>query len=427
MTPTPGSAGPWRYRRYRHRHGLVIVAAVVQVAGSRVAAGHQPPGATVLDALGYALLLAGPLLLLARRRYRIAVLAGVAACTVAYYALGYPYGPGFVALLFAAVGAILSGARRPAWLIVGLAYLAYLGTGWLVRVAGGLPAARPTLRDAVAVAAWTLLTLAVAEAVRNRASALAEIGRARSEQARARAEQSRRQAADERLRIARELHDVLGHHLSLINVQAGVGLHLMDERPEQARTALLAIRTASAEALREVRSVLGILRPQDEDAPRAPAPSLANLADLVAGAPARLVVTGTARDLPAEVDRAGYRIVQEALTNVRRHAGAGATALVQVGYGVAVLELRITDDGRGPGTPAPPAGTDPAGDPDPVGDSDPAGDPEAGNGLAGMRARAQALGGTLRAGAGTGGGFEVVARLPVPAGAAPTTRDGTVA
>jgi signal transduction histidine kinase len=189
------------------------------------------------------------------------------------------------------------------------------------------------------------------------------------------------------------LHDVVGHHLSLINVQAGVGLHLMDERPEQARVALQAVKQASSEALAEVRAVLGLLRSEEESAgaPRAPAPGLANLSGLVEGAGARLVRTGTPVDLPPEVDRAAYRIVQEALTNVRRHAGPGASATVTIGYEPGALTVSTSDDGTGV-----------------------TGEPVEGNGLAGMRARAAALRGTLDAGSAPDGGFEVSARLPLP-------------
>src|SRR5205823_6992342 len=215
--------------------------------------------------------------------------------------------------------------------------------------------------EAVAALVTLGAVLLVGEVARTHARYMAELRRTRDEQARTRAEQQRRQASEERLRIARELHDVLGHHLSLISVQAGVGLHLMDEQPEQARTALLAIKQASAEALREVRSVLGVLRAEDEQAPRAPAPSLANLPALAEDAGARTVVEGTPRDLPAEVDRAAYRIAQEALTNVRRHAGTAATATVTIGYGADDLTVRVTDDGRG-GLPS-----------------------DVGNGIAGMR------------------------------------------
>ena len=162
----------------------------------------------------------------------------------------------------------------------------------------------------------------------------------------------------------------------------------MDEQPEQARTALVAIRQASAEALREVRSVLGVLRAEDEQAPRTPAPGLANLSTLVEDAGASASVLGELRELPAEVDRAAYRIAQEALTNVRRHAGPAASARVTIGYGPDALTVRVADDGIG-------------------------GVAEDGNGIAGMRARAAALGGTLTAGPADGGGFLVEARLPL--------------
>jgi signal transduction histidine kinase len=140
-----------------------------------------------------------------------------------------------------------------------------------------------------------------------------------------------------------------------------------------------------------VRSVLGVLRPEDEVAPRGPAPGLARLAELTSGAglPVLTEVDGDTRPLPAEVDRAAYRIVQEALTNVRRHAGGAASARVIIEYEDGALAVRVTDDG--PGT---------------------ASVNEAGNGIAGMRARAEALGGTLVAAPLDGGGFEVSARLP---------------
>nr|WP_240942397.1 sensor histidine kinase [Planosporangium thailandense] len=232
--------------------------------------------------------------------------------------------------------------------------------------------------------------------------------RALADQEQARAEQRRRQASEERLRIARELHDVLGHHLSLINVQAGVGLHLMEERPEQARAALTAIKQASAEALREVRAVLGALRPEDEAAPRSPAPGVsgaggpnqaAGLRTLIsdvtaAGLAVTLEVDGAGTALPAEVDRAAYRVVQEALTNVRRHAGAGAAATVRLSYGDGAAVVTVTNDGDPILLDRAPAFKD-------------------GTGIVGMRQRVEALGGEFRAGPRPGGGFEVYARFPL--------------
>jgi signal transduction histidine kinase len=216
------------------------------------------------------------------------------------------------------------------------------------------------------------------------------------EAARTRAEEDRRRAGEERLRIARELHDVLAHNISLINVQAGVALHLMDEQPGQSRTALVAIKQASNDALRELRSVLDILR-QGSDAPRSPTSGLDSLDGLVANAAAaglevRSRVEGTPRPLPAGVDLAAFRIVQEALTNVTRHAGRPATATVLVAYGDHDLTVQVDDDGEGVDRAHPNGG---------------------GNGIRGMRERAATLGGELTAGPRPGGGFRVSAQLPL--------------
>jgi signal transduction histidine kinase len=251
--------------------------------------------------------------------------------------------------------------------------------------------ARPELRVALLLPALLLVTMFLGGAAKAQSEHMAEMMKVRAERAKAKAEQERRQASEERLRMARELHDVLGHHLSLINVQAGVGLHLMNNRPEQAREALTAIKTASAEALREVRAVLGVLRPEEEAAPRQPALGLDRLDELTAdaGLPVTATVSGQRRPLPAEVDRAAYRIVQEALTNVRKHAAPEATAEVTVDYAADGLHLSIRNDGT--------ATAEPAGD---------------GSGIAGMRARAEALGGRLQAGPVATGGFLVTAVLP---------------
>jgi signal transduction histidine kinase len=202
-------------------------------------------------------------------------------------------------------------------------------------------------------------------------------------------------AGEERMRIARELHDVLAHNISLINVQAGVALHLMDAQPGQSRSALAAIKQASNDALTELRSVLDVLRQGDEPQPRTPASGLAHLDALLAkatgtGLGVRKVVEGTPRPLPAGVDLAAFRIVQEALTNVTRHAGP-ARATVVVGYGDRVLTIQVDDDGRGVSGNG--AGR--------------------GNGIRGMRERAAAVGGELSTGPRPGGGFRVRARLPL--------------
>jgi signal transduction histidine kinase len=193
------------------------------------------------------------------------------------------------------------------------------------------------------------------------------------------------------------LHDVLGHSLSLINVQAGVALALMDRKPEQARTALTAIKQASKEALVEVQSVLDSLRQPDEEAPRAPAPGIGNITELVrraeaAGLSVEVEQAEQLPSLPANVGGAAYRIVQEALTNVVRHAGA-ATVSIRICQEDGDLVVVVDDDGAGgPGSLA--AG--------------------GGSGIRGMRDRAAALGGQLTAGPRPGGGFRVRARLPLP-------------
>jgi signal transduction histidine kinase len=175
-----------------------------------------------------------------------------------------------------------------------------------------------------------------------------------------------------------------------------VALHLMDQRPEQARTALAAIKEASAETLREMRAVLGVLRQADEEAPRSPAPSVARLDDLVsragvAGIRVSTEMRGEARALPSGVDLAAFRIVQEALTNVTKHAGPAA-ARVRLTYGDRDLEVQIDDDGRGSNGEL---------------------DRRDSSGIRGMRERAEALGGELAAGPRPEGGFRVRARLPL--------------
>jgi len=364
----------------------VAVAALVAVAqlGLTTLAARRQPDRQALDLLAYLLLAVGPVALLWRRRSPAVVLAVVMASNVLYFGLGYPYGPAWLALIVAFWTAVTGGARRVAWAtaVVGLA--AYFTLAALLDRVG--PATAATI---AAHLGWLLLVLSVSE--------IALAARQRRQAAeRTRAEEARRRAGEERMRIARELHDVLAHNISLINVQAGVALHLMDEQPGQSRTALAAIKQASNDALGELRSVLDVLRQGDEAPPRAPASGLAQLGSLVAGAGAtglevRTRVEGLARPLPAGTDLAAFRIVQESLTNVTRHAGP-ASATVLVRYGPDDLTVRVDDDGRGP-VAATGTGN--------------------GNGIRGMRERVAALGGELTTGPRPGGGFRVQARLPI--------------
>jgi signal transduction histidine kinase len=373
--------------------GAVLVAALFQVFGARSAAGDGDV-LRPMDLLAYALLLVGPIALFWRRRFPITVLAVASAASIGFATFAAPRWVFAVAPVIALFTAVRAGRRGAAIVAAGAGYVAYLMICWVFAPELGVPGrAQPDLRTAVLLAAGLGLTVVLGGAAKVRAEHFAELMKVRAERARAHEEQERRQASEERLRIARELHDVLGHHLSLINVQAGVGLHLMDNRPEQAREALSAIKTASAEALREVRAVLGVLRPEEEAAPRQPALGLDRLGELTADAGLQVTTTvsGERRALPAEVDRAAYRIVQEALTNVRRHAAGGSAAEITIEYGRESLRISIRDDGSGAAAVAADSG---------------------GSGIAGMRARAESLGGTLEAGPLPDGGFQVSATLP---------------
>jgi signal transduction histidine kinase len=325
-----------------------------------------------------------------RRRYPVAVMLVVLAATLAYFVLGYANGPIWLALIISYFGAVLYGHRIAAIVtaVIGASIFPWLD--YFLRD-GDAPA--PV---AIAgLAAWLLVILASAEILRIRRERAADAVRSREEGA-------LRRASEERLRIARELHDALGHHLSLISVQSGVALHVNEELPEQARTSLTAIKQASGEALAELRSVLEILRQEGERAPRSPTSTLDRLDDLVsqasaAGLEVSTQVDGEVRPIPFSTDVAAFRIVQESLTNVARHA-QGATASVDLTYGERDLTVQVDDDG--------------------------AGSPEAtstgsGKGIVGMRERVGALGGDLVAGPRPGGGFRVRARLPLPEGSAP--------
>jgi signal transduction histidine kinase len=365
----------------------VLLAAGVAVFGvvGTVGAAAEQPAARPLNAAAWALLLVASGALLARRRHPLAVLALTAAATVAWLAAAYPYGPAFLPLSLAVytLATVTAGTRLPA-LAGGVAGLLVLLVA--LGVADGGAWRREEL-PGVLLAWLALLGVPLWVGV---------VARSRRERA---AEQARRRADDERLRVARELHDVVSHSIAMINFRAGVALHVLDRRPEQAREALTAIRQASAGALQELRATLGVLRqPAGGERSQASLPGLAQLEELVAGVagpgpPVAVVVDGEPAELPPAVDLAAYRVVQESLTNVVRHAGA-ARATVRVAFGPADLVVEVTDDGAAP--PADPYGTD-----------------GGGHGIAGMRERVAALGGELQAGPGPRGGFRVRARLPL--------------
>jgi signal transduction histidine kinase len=383
---------------------VLLTGAIVflQVVGTLAYASDEPPSPWSFDRFAAVLLAAGPLALLVRRRWPEAALVLTFVAAAGYVATGYPRGPGgFPAFVLALVTAIMLGRRRFAWGMLVVAYVAFAALPYVnpdeVESARGVA-------GSVANLAWLPLVVAASEIVRVRLERQAERTQAAREEARLR-------ASEERMLIARELHDVLAHTISLINVQSGVALHLLDQRPEQARPALEAINEASDEALGELRSALDVLSRGGEGganggngdagetgswAPRSPTAGVAELDGLVrrtraAGLDVRLAVEGEERPLPAGVDLAAFRIAQEALTNVVRHAGPDARATVRLAYAPDELVVQVDDDGRGAG-PAPDG---------------------PGRGIPGMRERVHALDGTFAAGPRPGRGFRVRARFPL--------------
>jgi signal transduction histidine kinase len=379
------------------RRDLAVPALVLalQVAGTLGERDHHP--LAQLGVPGWLLLAVGPLALTVRRSHPVAALWVALAATVPPSASPAAN----LSLVVAFFGAATSGHRRAAWAATLAGYVIAV---WLGPLAFGRP--RSSLEFALLLGGWLAVMVTAAEAVRLR-SERRTVSRAAQEL------DERRRASEERLRMARDLHDVIGHNISLISVQAAVGLDLMDSDPAQARAALSAIKTVSREALDELRSMLAALRQTGEQAPTAPTPGLARLPELAqltraAGRPVRIEVSGATRTLPAAVDLAAYRIVQESLTNVARHAGPGA-ATVRLGYRADGVSVEVSDNGRGV-----PGGRQASG----TGGG-------TGSGIAGMSERAAALGGHLTAGPRGGGGFVVSAWLPTPAAGEPAATETT--
>ncbi len=342
-----------------------------------------------------------------RRRWPLASLAVSSAGILVHILIGWPEGGLPVTVLFLTYS--LAAYRSPRQSVAGLAVtivtLIVLG----IADSPGLDTVGVVGVSAQFVAAW-----AVGVAMRNRRAATD----ARVSEAEERAERARQQAArllaEERLRIAQELHDVVAHSMSVIAVQAGVGAHVLHDRPEQARVALDAISATSRGTLTQLRRLLGVLRDGDGERCHAPAPSLVDLPQLVAdvraaGVPVTLRVDGSSDSVHPGVELSAYRVVQEALTNVIKHAGATTRVEVSVRHLPDALAVSIDDDGRGMTTwHAHGADSDPAAGHGPTG---------GGHGLIGMRERVELWGGELSVGAAPGGGCRVAALLPYGDGA----------
>jgi signal transduction histidine kinase len=369
----------------------VAFAVAVSLITTRI--DSDDPGSRSLDFVAYALIAVAGLSLAVRRRFPIGVLAVTTAAVLVYTVRDYSGGPVYLSPVIAMFTVGQSYERRrwiPAVLTSALVITVVgvigadgdNGSGWFHAV----------------YSSWAVAAGFLGDAARNRRQYLLGLEERARYLEESRDEESRRVVAEERLRIARDLHDVVAHSLASINIQAGAGAHVAPEHPDQAQAALAAIKTASKEALDELRLTLGVLRSGEEGAPRAPVPTLARLDGLVertraAGLPVEVAVVGAPDAIPAAVDAAAFRIVQESLTNALRHAGPAARATVSIAYGDDAVEIEVVDDGLGStalnGTP--------------------------GHGIAGMRERAAGLGGTLSAGALPGGGFRVHATLPARA------------
>ncbi|MFI5776766.1 histidine kinase [Nocardia sp. NPDC051570] len=329
-------------------------------------------------AVALALLSTAPIV--ARRYAPVASMAVIGAALAVYLLLGYPSFPTFGAGLLISMFTV---ARHRPMRVAAAAWVLTLPVAMLSNVpsAGSL-----NWLESLDAVLETLIAWILGDSSRRWAK--------RSELL---AEKAARIAAEERERIARELHDIVAHHMAVISLQSGVATYVLDTDMPTARTALAAVNDSGRQALAEMRRLLELLRVDTEDMPdHNPQPGLAQLCDLVdriraAGLPVELTVAGEPRALSSGPDLCAYRVAQEALTNVLKHAGP-ATAQVELTYGTHTVTLRVTDDGTGPKKRA---------------------DSVAAHGIIGMRERAELYGGVLAAGPRERGGFAVLLRLPM--------------
>ena len=368
---------------------LAVLAGVLalQIGVTALATSHNPDEGQ-LNAAIVTLLVISALAVPARLWFPRGALGVALVATLLAWTFVRPPGPVFVSLVITLVYAVLVGHRRFALATAITGYVAFPWLGVLTGHQDALP-----LGFLLALAAWLTAILTATEVVRTRRER-------RAEAARSQAEAMRRQAVEERLVIARELHDVVAHNMALINMRAGIALHLLDRDPAAAADALTVIKGASKDAIVELRSILGVLRHVDDHEPRLPTPGLEELDELItrtetAGVSVQLEIEGMldVAALPRDVDLAAYRIVQESLTNVARHADP-PTAIVRIRTVGDTLDIDVLDEGVPSRRPA-------------------AGGPSDGNGIAGMTERAVSVGGTLTVGPRPGRGFAVRARLPI--------------
>lgn len=369
----------------------LVIAAAISMIGLAIATTEARTAGAALSVRDVAASLLAFILLVSRRRYPVQV------------------------LVLAVIGAVLSMKPTPEPVVLAVVALIALYTvasttnrmtAWsagaataLALIAGVWVAAPGHWAETLAVIAWTGMATAAGEAVRNRRGYLKAVEERAERAERALKEEARRQVVEERLRIARELHDVVAHHIALINVQAGVASHLLRDDPDGASKALGHVRQGARSVLDELGGILSVLRqPEDLAEPMEPLPTLEQLDQLVdsftaAGLGVERRIAGARRPLPPAVTLIGYRIVQESLTNVHKHGG-GAAALLRLDYGPDELSIEVVNGGGG---------------------SDVDASNRPGHGIVGMRERVAAVSGTLDIGLTPDGRFRVFARLPIPA------------
>ena len=354
---------------------LAVVLAVIGVVGT-IGADDLTSVDLSIDARGLSLVLGCAAVLVFRRRWPLGTLAIATILSTTYLILGYSYGPillSFAITVYTAARQLPPRTSGPASAAALVLLLLHLFTN---------EAALPGYLGLLPGAAWVIVPFTIGFAVRTTQQSVAQ----------SRAELVRQRVDDERLRVAQEVHDVVGHGLVAIKMQADLALHLLQKKPEHAEVALTAISRTSTDALDELRATLAVVRSTEPDAPRAPAPGVSRLPELIqrirdSGVAAELAITGEPRELSPAVELAGYRVVQESLTNALRHSDA-RIATVLLDYRDHVLVITVSN---------PAQGVRPSSE---------------GTGIAGMRQRVTLLGGEFAAGPTPEGAFEVCARLP---------------
>jgi signal transduction histidine kinase len=374
------------------RHGwtrTIVAPALLVVLLGLADPSLQGPGRHLPSPAQVAVIVAGaiPLLWRLRRPLLVTAAAVVADCALPLLTPHYAWVPGGSMLaLYTLAG---RAERRTTWITTTVAALCVTGASVLAGPGGLLSLTH------VLPANFVIVVVAAGDSVRNRRAYLAQVEERAVQAERAREEAARRSAREERVRIARELHDVVAHHMTLVNAQVGVAHHLLRTDPDKAYQALAHVKETSRSALNELRATVSLLR--DDDDPQAdlqPAPSFSDLDDLLtsvreAGLDIRLSMSGPVRRLSGATDLAAYRIVQEALTNASKHS-TGNRAALNLTYTSAALDITVTNQGRraqrGPGT---------------------------GHGIIGMRERAEAASGTLAAGLGPDDTYRLHVILPL--------------